>query len=185
MYTTIWFVFAYFKASQENIFLSITYLEFYILPTVWSVIFQIDYFLVHLCRGFTFVNSQIEKLLLTSQTTTPESTQTSKIDTSRLNKLNLIHFTLHEILLEINGTYSAELLIIIPRVIFFSVLPLHYNIVTALVKDQNDLGTSQFWTHAFTLTYIILLILPVIYAVNAASNTINQVRNQNWFKFSI
>lgn len=175
---TIWFIFTYFEASQENVFPSFTYLEFYILPVTWLIIFQIDYLLVHLRKRFTFVNSQLKSLLQESDitSTSDDNTRVSTVDTFHLNKLNHIHFTLYEISSEINGTYSAQLLVAIPRVIFFCVLPVHYNIVTALVKNPNDSGTSQVWTHVFTLSYIVLLTSPVIYVVNVASSTITQVR---------
>lgn len=133
--------------------------------------------MIHLRERFILINSQLENAL--QENDTYQHTNTiqviSNLNVSGLNKINHVHFTLYKISTEINNVYGAQLLIMIPRVIFFCVLPVHYNIVTALVRDPNDTSSSQMWTHVFTLMYIGLLTSPVIYAVNVASNTVNQV----------
>ena len=171
----LFFILAYLAASQEHIFPSFMYLEFYIMPVTWLIIFQLDYFLINLRKRFVFVNSQL-KNFVSFDNTKSNTTATTSLNFSQLNDLNFIHFTLYKISSEINNTYGIRLLIMILRVIFFSVLPLHYNIVSALVDDPKHNGDLTPWSHIFTLSYIILLASPVFYVVNEASGTVNQVR---------
>lgn len=167
---TFAYFFIYTKASNENVFPSFTYFEFYILPVVWLLVFQMDYWLLHMRERFAFVNNHFESFL-------HKNKRVSMLNVLFLNKLNYVHFILYEISTEINNVYSFQLLIIIPRIIFFCVLPVHYNILTSLVKDPNESNSPQIWTHIFTLSQIILLIAPIIYVVNVASNILDQVRN--------
>lgn len=170
------FIFIYFKATAENLFPSFTYLEFYILPVTWLIVFQMDYFMIHLRERFILINTQLENSLQENDTFKYSNViqVISNLDVYSLNKINHIHFTLYKISTQINNVYGAQFMLMIPRVIFFCVLPVHYNIVTALVRDSND-HSPQLWTHVFTLMYIVLLTSPVIYVVNVASNTVNQV----------
>ena len=170
------FILSYKAASSENIFPSFTYLEFYILPVTWLIIFQLDYLLVNLQKRFTFVNSQLEYLVKESEDAIENGAIHGTVNFPHLNKLNFIHFTLYKIASEMNDLYSVQLLIMIPRLIFFSVLPLNYNIVSALVSDSKNNGRLNPWSHVFTLRYIVQLTAPIFYAVNKASGTVNRVR---------
>lgn len=171
--SSFWFALTHAKAAETNIFPSFTFLEFYILPLSWIIVFQLDYFLVHMRERYTFVNKQLKNARHDADKD-EQSPRTLTIP--QLCKLNHIHFTLYEIASSINAAYSVQLLAIIPRVIFFCVLPVHYNVVTGMVKDPNASYAPQTWTHIFTLSQIVLLTAPVIYVVNVASNTVSEVR---------
>ncbi|XP_065205651.1 putative gustatory receptor 28b [Planococcus citri] len=136
-----------------------------------------DYFMIHLRERFILINTQLENSLQENDTFKYSNViqVISNLDVYSLNKINHIHFTLYKISTQINNVYGAQFMLMIPRVIFFCVLPVHYNIVTALVRDSND-HSPQLWTHVFTLMYIVLLTSPVIYVVNVASNTVNQAK---------
>lgn len=137
------------------------------------MVFQLDYFLVHMRERYAFVNKQLKN----ARHDANKNEQNSRIlSIPQLCKLNHIHFTLYKIASTINSTYSVQLLAIIPRVIFFCVLPVHYNVVTGMVKDPNASFAPQTWTHIFTLSQIVLLTAPVIYVVNVASNTVSEVK---------
>lgn len=212
----------YRKATEENIFSSFGKEEFYILPITWLMIFQIDYFMVHISNRFSFVNTQMERALAGTKCDNDNGNINNEnnsnagnirkdeirvigydnecnnhfqqqndnnlkdnnsntndnavyLNTDTLNCLNRIHYTLYTTFHEITKVYSVQLLIIVPRVIFFSVIPVHYNIVTALVKDPNESSSPHVWTHIFTLSFTVLLAAPIIYAVNISTKTVNQV----------
>lgn len=171
--TTASYIVFYHLALMENDFPSVDFTEIICIPIVWLLIFQINDKLNQISNRFNYIKSILE-------TYKQKSTGVYWIHwyTMRPNEitiLNRMHLFTYISFIEVCSFYNIQLLVLVPRVIFFNVLPVHYNIVTALVADERN--ASHKWSQIFTMSVIIYTIWPVIHLVKCTSNTIEKVRN--------
>jgi len=169
--TVTCYIVFYHLALTENDFPSVDFTEIICIPLVWLLIFQINVKLNQISRRFNYIKNILEAYMENSLdiywihwcTNGPKE----------ITVLNRMHLFTYISFLDVCAYYNIQLLVLIPRVIFFNVLPVHYNIVTALVADERNL--SHKWSQLFTISVIILTIWPVIHLVKCTSNTIEEV----------
>lgn len=161
----------YYLAMIENDFPSIDFTEFICIPLVWLLIFQINIKLKQISRRFNYIKSILETY--TEKSMAVFWIHSYSVGPKEITVLNRMHLFTYISFKEVCSYYNIQLLILVPRVIFFNVLPVHYNIVTALVAD--DRNVSHKWSQLFTMSVIILTIWPVIHLVKCTSNTIEKV----------
>lgn len=170
--TTTCYIVFYRLALTENDFPSVDFTEIVCIPLVWLLIFQINIKLNQISRRFNYIKNILEAYMENSlgvywihwYTCGPKE----------ITVLNRMHLFTYTSFIEICSHFNIQLLVLIPRVIYFNVLPVHYNILTTLVADERNV--SHKWSQTFTLYTIVLTIWPVICLVKCTSNTIEKVR---------
>lgn len=165
------YIILYRLALTENDFPSIDFTEIACIPLVWLLIFQINVKLNQVLRRFNYIKNILETYMENSFNVNWIYVYT--VGSKEITILNRMHLFTYISFKEICSNYNIQLLVLIPRVIFFNVLPVHYNIVTALVADERN--TSHKWSQMFTMSVIIFTIWPVIHLVKCTSNTIKKV----------
>lgn len=170
--TVISYTVFYHLALTENDFPSVDFTEIVCIPLVWLLIFQINVKLNQISRRFNYIKNILEAYM--ENTLDIYWIHWCTIGPKEITVLNRMHLFTYISFIDVCAYYNIQLLVLIPRVIFFNVLPVHYNIVTALVADERNL--SHKWSQLFTISVIILTIWPVIHLVKCTSNTIEEVR---------
>lgn len=171
--TTASYIIFYRMALTENDFPSVDFTEIVCVPLVWVLIFQINVKLNQISRRFNYIKDILETYK--KQSTSVYWIHWYTASPKEITTLNRMHLFTYISFIEVCSYYNIQLLILVPRVIFFNVLPVHYNIVTALLAD--DRNVSHKWSQIFTLSVIILTMWPVIHLVKCTSNTIEKVCN--------
>lgn len=171
--TTVSYILFYQLALAENDFPSVDFTEFVCIPIVWLLIFQINFKLNQITKRFKYIKDILEAYMEKSNNV--YWIHWYSIGSKEITALNRMHLFTYISFIEVCSYYNIQLLVLVPRVIFFNVLPVHYNIVTALVGDERNV--SHKWSQIFTMSVIILTMWPVIYLVKCTNNTIKQVRN--------
>lgn len=169
--TLISYIIFYNLALTENDFPSIDFTEIACIPLVWLLIFQINFKLNHILRRFNYIKNILETYLDNSYNV--HWIYLYSVGSKQINILNRMHLFTYIAFIEVCSNYNIQLLVLIPRVIFYNVLPVHYNIVTALVADERN--ASHKWSQICTMSVIIFTIWPVIHLVKCTSNTIQKV----------
>lgn len=169
--TTTSYVVFYHLALTENDFPSVDFTEIICIPTVWLLIFQIKVKLNQISSRFIYIRNILEAYKEKSAGVYWIHWYT--IRPKEITILNRMHLFTYISFIEVCSYYNIQLLVLVPRVIFFNVLPVHYNIVTALVADERNI--SHKWSQIFTMSVIIFTIWPVIHLVKCTSNTIEKV----------
>lgn len=169
--TTASFIIFYHLALNDNDFPSIDFTEIVCIPLVWLLIFQINGKLNQISRRFNHIKKILEAYMENSSNI--YWIHWNNIEPKQIITLNRMHLFTYISFLDVSSYYNIQLLVLVPRVIFYNVLPVHYNIVTALVADERN--TSHTWSQMFTMSIIILTIWPVIHLVRCASKTIEKV----------
>lgn len=170
--TTASYVLFYYRALTENDFPLFDFTEIICIPLVWLLIFQINVKLNQILRRFNYIKNILEAYMAKSMNI--YWIHWNNVGPKEITVLNRMHLFTYISFTDVCSYYSIQLLVLIPRVIFINVLPVHYNIVTALIADDGT--TSHKWSQIFTMSVIILTIWPVIHLVKCASNTIEKVR---------
>lgn len=163
----------YRLALSENDFPSVDFTEIVCIPLVWLLIFQINIKLNQILIRFKYIKSILDAYMEKSKSIYWLHTYT--IGPKEITILNRMHLFTYISFVEVCSYYNIQLLVLIPRIIFFNVLPVHYNIVTALVADERN--APHKWCQMFTMSVIIFTIWPIIHLVKFTSNTIKKVRN--------
>jgi len=171
--TTVSYIILYYLALNENDFPSVDFTEMICIPIVWILILQINAKLNQLTKRFNYIKNILEAYMEKSKSVYWIHWYT--IRPKEITLLNRMHLFTYISFTEVCSYYNIQLLVLVPRVIFFNVLPVHYNIVTALVADERNV--SHKWSQMFTLSIIILTIWPIIHLVKCTSNTFEQVCN--------
>lgn len=169
--TTASFIIFYYLALTDNDFPSIDFTEIVCIPLVWLLIFQINSKLNQISRRFNHIKKILETYMENPSNIYWIHWKT--IGPKEIITLNCMHLFTYLSFLDVSSYYNIQLLVLVPRVIYYNVLPVHYNIVTALVADERN--TSHTWSQIFTMSIIILTIWPVIHLVRCASKTIEKV----------
>jgi len=161
----------YRLALTENDFPSVDFTEIVCIPLVWLLIFQINIKFNKILKRFDYIKSILDAHMEKSISVYWIHTYT--IGPKEITILNRMHLFTYISFIQVCSYYNVQLLVMIPRIIFFNVLPVHYNIVTALVADERN--ASHKWSQMFTMSVIILTIWPIIHLVKCTSNTIQKV----------
>lgn len=169
--TTASYALFYHMALTENDFPSFDFTEIICIPLVWLLIFQINVKLNQITRRFNYIKNILEAYMEKSMSI--YWIHWYNVGPKEITVLNRMHLFTYISFNDVCSYYNIQLLVLIPRVIFINVLPVHYNIVTALIADDGT--TSHKWSQIFTMSVIILAIWPVIHLVKCASNTIEKV----------
>lgn len=169
--TTVSYILFYWMALAENDFPSVDFTEFVCIPLVWLLIFQINVKLDQISKRFNYIKNILKAYM--EKSTNVYWIHWYSIGPKEITALNRMHLFTYISFTEVCSYYNVQLLVLVPRVIFFNVLPVHYNIVTALVAD--DRNVPHKWSQIFTMSVIILTIWPVIHLVKCTSKTIEQV----------
>jgi len=171
--TTVSYIILHQLALNENDFPSIDFTEMICIPIVWILILQINAKLDQLSKRFNYIKNILEAYMEKSKSV--YWIQWYTVRPKEITVLNRMHLFTYISFIEVCSYYNIQLLVLVPRVIFFNVLPVHYNIMTALVADERNV--SQKWSQMFTLSTIILTIWPIIHLVKCTSKTSEQVCN--------
>lgn len=169
--TTASYIILYHLALNENDFPSVDFTEMVCIPIVWILILQINAKLNQLSKRFNYIKNILEAYMEKSKSVYWIHWYT--VRPKEITVLNRMHLFTYISFIEVCSYYNIQLLVLVPRVIFFNVLPVHYNIVTALVADERNV--SHRWSQMFTLSVIILTIWPIIHLVKCTSNTFEKV----------
>jgi hypothetical protein len=169
--TTASYIILYYLALNENDFPSVDFTEMVCIPIVWILILQINAKLNQLSKRFNYIKNILEAYMEKSKSV--YWIQWYTVKPKEITVLNRMHLFTYISFTEVCSYYNIQLLVLVPRVIFFNVLPVHYNIVTALVADERN--ASHKWSQMFTLSVIILTIWPIIHLVKCTSNTFEKV----------
>lgn len=169
--STASYIVFYHLALTENDFPSVDFTEIICVPTVWLLIFQINVKLNQISSRFNYIKNILEAYK--EKSTGVYWIHWYTIRPKEITILNRMHLFTYISFIEVCSYYNIQLLVLVPRVIFFNVLPVHYNIVTALVADERN--ASHKWSQMFTMSVIIFTIWPVIHLVKCTSNTIEKV----------
>lgn len=170
--TTASYILFYNLALTENDFPSVDFTEIACIPLVWLLIFQINVKLNQISRRFNYIKNILEAYMKKSMDVNWIHWYT--IGPKKITILNRMHLFTYISFIEVCSYYNIQLLVLVPRVIYISVLPVHYNIVTALVTDERN--APHKWSQIFTMSIIILTIWPIIHLVKCTSSTIKKVR---------
>ncbi|XP_025201183.1 uncharacterized protein LOC112598786 [Melanaphis sacchari] len=165
--TTASYIILYHLALNENDFPSVDFTEMVCIPIVWILILQINAKLNQLAKRFNYIKNILEAYMEKSKSI--YCIQWYTVRPKDITVLNRMHLFTYISFTEVCSYYNIQLLVLVPRVIFFNVLPVHYNIVTALIADERN--ASHTWSQIFTLSIIILTIWPIIHLVKSTSNT--------------
>jgi len=169
--TTTIYIILYHLALNENDFPSVDFTEIVCIPIVWILIHQINVKLNQISERFDYIKNILEAFMEKSKSVYWIHCYT--VRPKEITVLNRMHLFTYISFKEVCSYYNIQLLVLVPRVIFFNVMPVHYNIVTTLVA--NDRNTSQKWSQMFTLSVIIVTIWPIIHLVKCTSNTFEKV----------
>jgi len=169
--TTVSYIILYHLALNENDFPSVDFTEMVCIPIVWILVLQINAKLNQLSKRFNYIKNILEAYMEKSKSVYWIHWYT--VSPKEITVLNRMHLFTYISFIEVCSYYNIQLLVLVPRVIFFNVLPVHYNIVTALVADERNV--SHKWSQMFTLSIIILTIWPIIHLVKCTSNTFEKV----------
>lgn len=169
--TTASYVLFYYLALTENDFPSVDFTDIACIPLVWLLVFQINAKLNQISRRFNYIRNILEAYMKKSMDVSWIHWYT--IGPKKITILNRMHLFTYISFIEVCSYYNIQLLVLVPRVIYISVLPVHYNIVTALVNDERN--APHKWSQIFTMSIIILTIWPIIHLVKCTSSTIKQV----------
>lgn len=161
----------YRLALTENDFPSVDFTEIVCIPLVWLLIFQINVKLNEILRRLNYIKSILDVHMDNSAGVYWIHTYT--IGPKEITILNRMHLFTYISFVEVCSYYNIQLLVMIPRIIFFNVLPVHYNIVTALVADERN--APHKWSQMFTMSVIILTIWPIIHLVKFTRDTTKKV----------
>lgn len=169
--TTASYIILYHLALNENDFPSVDFTDIVCIPIVWILILQINAKLNQLSKRFNYIKNILEAYMEKSQSV--YWIQWYTVRPKEITVLNRMHLFTYISFTEVCSYYNIQLLVLVPRIIFLNVLPVHYNIVTALVADEHN--ASHKWSQIFTLSVIILTIWPIIHLVKCTSNTFEKV----------
>lgn len=169
--TTICYIMFYYLALNENDFPSVDFTDITCIPIVWILILQINAKLDQISKRFNYIKNILEAYMEKSMSVYWIHWYT--VRPKEITVLNRMHLFTYISYIEVCSYYNIQLLVLVPRVIFFNVLPVHYNLVTALVADERN--ASHKWSQMFTMSVIILTIWPIIHLVKCTSNTIEKV----------
>lgn len=169
--TTASYTVFYHLALNENNFPSFDFTEIACIPLVWLLIFQIDIKLNQISKRFNYIKNILEAYM--EKSINVYWIHWYNVGPKEITILNRMHLFTYTSFIEVCSYYNIQLLVLVPRVIFFNVLPVHYNIVTALVADERN--ASHKWSQIFTMSVIIFTIWPVIHLVKCTSHTIKKV----------
>lgn len=169
--TTVSYIILYHLALNENDFPSVDFTEIVCIPIVWILVLQINAKLNQLSKRFNYIKNILEAYMEKSKSVYWIHWYT--VRPQEITVLNRMHLFTYISFIEVCSYYNIQLLVLVPRVIFFNVLPVHYNIVTALVADEHNVPHK--WSQMFTLSVIILTIWPIIHLVKCTSNTFEKV----------
>lgn len=169
--TAISYIVFYRLALTENNFPSFDFTEIACIPLVWLIIFEIDVKLNQVTKRFNYIKNILEAYM--EKSINIYWIHWYNVGPKEITILNRMHLFTYISFIEVCSYYNIQLLVLVPRVIFFNVLPVHYNIVTALVADERN--APHKWSQIFTMSVIILTIWPVIHLVKCTSRTIKKV----------
>lgn len=169
--TTASYIVFYCLALNENNFPSFDFTEIACIPLVWLLIFQIDIKLNQISKRFNYIKNILEAYM--EKSINIYWIHWYNVGPKEITILNRMHLFTYISFIEVCSYYNIQLLVLVLRVIFFNVLPVHYNIVTTLVDDERN--ASHKWSQIFTMSVIILTIWPVIHLVKCTNHTIKKV----------
>ncbi|XP_050434749.1 putative gustatory receptor 28b isoform X2 [Adelges cooleyi] len=167
---TVSFAILHQLGLTEHNFPSVNIIEIACIPMIWLQVYQIDILLNQLAMRFNYIKCILETNI--KKSIEAYWIHWCSIGPKDITTLNRIHFFTYISFKEVCSFYDIQLLVIIPRVIVSNVLPVHYNVVAALMSDKDE--TPHKWSQIFTLSMIVLSIGPIIHLVRCASNTINK-----------
>lgn len=169
--TTASYIVFYHMALTENDFPSVDFTEIACIPLIWLLIFQINVKFNQISRRFNYIKNILEAYMEKSIDLYYIHWYT--VGQRKITILNRMHLFTYISFIEVCSYYHIQLLVLVPRVIYINVLPVHYNIVTALVNDERN--APHKWSQIFTIFVIILTIWPIIHLMKCTSNTIKMV----------